>query len=49
MSAELGIVADGDHLVFGSSTGNLWVTDNQGDHWHAVANHLPPVSSVRYV
>jgi hypothetical protein len=43
MSAELGIVADGDHLVFGSSTGNLWVTDNQGDHWHAVANHLPPV------
>jgi len=44
----LAIADDGDQLAFGSSTGNLWVTDDQGDHWHAVANHLPPVYSVRY-
>jgi hypothetical protein len=45
----LDVSDDGDHLAFGSSTGNLWVTDDQGDHWHNVANHLPPVYSVRYV
>lgn len=45
----LDISADGYHLAFGSSTGNLWVTDDQGDHWHTAANHLPPVYSVRYV
>ena len=44
----LDIAADGDQLAFGSSTGNLWVTDDQGDHWHAVAHHLPPIYAVRY-
>lgn len=44
----LSIAEDGDQLAFGSSTGNLWVTDDQGDRWHAVANHLPPIYSVRY-
>jgi photosystem II stability/assembly factor-like uncharacterized protein len=40
---------DGDQLVFGSTTGNLWATDDQGDHWHAITNHLPPIYGVRYV
>jgi len=40
---------DGDQLVFGSSTGNLWASDDQGDHWHAIAHHLPPIYAVRYV
>ena len=44
----LDISADGDSLAFGSTTGNLWVTADQGDHWHEVANHLPPIYSVRY-
>lgn len=44
----LAIAADGDQLGFGSSTGNLWVTDDQGERWHAVANHLPPIYAVRY-
>jgi photosystem II stability/assembly factor-like uncharacterized protein len=44
----LDIAPDGDQLAFGSTTGNLWVTDDQGDHWHEVANHLPPIYSVRY-
>ncbi len=39
----------GESLAFGSTTGNLWVTADQGDHWHTVANHLPPIYSVRYV
>ena len=44
----LAIDGGGDDLAFGSSTGNLWVTDDQGDRWHAVANHLPPIYAVRY-
>jgi hypothetical protein len=44
----LAIADDGDQLAFGSSTGNLWVTGDQGDHWHALAHHLPPIYAVRY-
>ena len=44
----LDISADGQSLAFGSTSGNLWVTDNQGDQWHTVANNLPPIYSVRY-
>ena len=45
----LAISADGDALMFGSTTGNLWSTADGGDHWHTVANHLPPIYSVRVV
>jgi len=44
----LDVAGDGNSLAFGSTTGNLWVTDNQGDTWHTVSNHLPPIYSVRY-
>lgn len=44
----LDIAADGESLAFGSTTGNLWVTADQGDHWHTVASNLPPIYSVRY-
>lgn len=40
--------ADGEQLAFGSTTGNLWVTADGGDRWHAVANNLPPIYAVRY-
>jgi photosystem II stability/assembly factor-like uncharacterized protein len=38
----------GDVLAFGSTTGNLYVSENRGDSWVAVANNLPPVYSVRF-
>ena len=44
----LDIDATGDRLAFGSTTGSLWVTEDQGDHWTAVASHLPPVYCVRF-
>lgn len=44
----LAIADDGDQLAFGSTTGNLWVTADQGDSWHVVGNHLPPIYAVRY-
>ena len=44
----LAIDASGNELAFGSTTGNLWVTADQGDHWHEVTHTLPPIYAVRY-
>jgi photosystem II stability/assembly factor-like uncharacterized protein len=38
----------GDLLAFGSTTGNLYVSESRGDSWQAVANNLPPIYSVRF-
>lgn len=39
---------DGATLAFGSTTGNLYVSADQGDSWRTVAHHLPPIYSVRF-
>jgi hypothetical protein len=39
----------GDRLAMGSTTGGLWVSENQGDAWSCVSNNLPPVYCVRFV
>jgi len=44
----LAIADDGNQLAFGSTSGNLWVTADQGDHWHVIAHHLPPIYATRY-
>ncbi|MEZ5990337.1 MAG: exo-alpha-sialidase [Planctomycetota bacterium] len=38
----------GDRLAFGSTTGNLWFTADQGDSWQVLSHHLPPVYVVRF-
>jgi photosystem II stability/assembly factor-like uncharacterized protein len=38
----------GDLLAFGSTTGNLYVSENRGDSWRCVGNNLPPIYSVRF-
>lgn len=38
----------GDTLAFGSTTGNLYVSEDRGDHWSVVGNNLPPIYSVRF-
>lgn len=38
----------GDRVVFGTTTGSLWVSEDQGDSWLAVSEHLPPVYCVRF-
>ena len=45
----LDIDADGATLAFGSTTGNLFVSDNQGEAWQNVSHYLPPIYSVRFV
>ena len=38
----------GDRLAFGSTTGNLYVSENRGESWSVAANNLPPIYSVRF-
>jgi hypothetical protein len=38
----------GDRLAMGSTTGGLWISEDQGDSWREGSAHLPPVYSVRF-
>jgi hypothetical protein len=38
----------GTRLAMGSTTGNLWTSDDQGDSWTLVSAHLPPIYCVRW-
>jgi hypothetical protein len=38
----------GDRVAFGSTTGGLWISEDQGDHWKTISVHLPPVNAVRF-
>jgi hypothetical protein len=43
----LALAPDGLTLLMGSTTGDLWGSGDGGDHWQAVATHLPPIYAVR--
>jgi hypothetical protein len=38
----------GERLAMGSTTGSLYVSENGGDSWSCVSEHLPPVYCVRF-
>ncbi len=38
----------GRTLGFGSTTGNLWISDDRGDSWSNVSNSLPPIYCARF-
>lgn len=40
--------ATGDRVAFGSTTGSLWISEDQGDSWICVSEHLPPIYCVRF-
>ena len=44
----LDIDATGDCLALGTTTGSLWVSNDQGDLWQTVSEHLPPIDCVRF-
>lgn len=44
----LAIDGDGDRLAFGSTTGAVWLSEDQGDRWHRLSAHLPPVYAVTF-
>lgn len=39
----------GTRLAFGSTTGNLYLSEDRGESWTTVSNNLPPIYSVRFV
>ena len=45
---SLDVDATGNRLAMASTTGTLWMTDNQGETWQTLSKHLPPVHSVRF-
>ena len=38
----------GERLAFGSTTGSVWISENQGDSWQQLSGNLPPVYCVRF-
>jgi hypothetical protein len=38
----------GVQLAMGSTTGSLWISENQGDSWVCVSSQLPPIYCVRF-
>jgi photosystem II stability/assembly factor-like uncharacterized protein len=38
----------GDRLVFGTTTGNVYFSDDGGESWDCIGNNLPPVYSARF-
>jgi hypothetical protein len=40
--------ASGDRVCFGSTTGNVYLSEDRGDSWRCIGHNLPPVHSVRF-
>jgi hypothetical protein len=38
----------GDRLMFGSTTGSLWVSEDGGDSWETLSSNLPPIYGVKF-
>ena len=39
----------GDRLAMGSTTGGLWLSEDQGERWQAPECRLPPIHALTYV
>lgn len=39
---------EGRRLVFGSTSGGLWISEDAGDSWHTPEMRLPPVNVTRF-
>lgn len=44
----LDVDAAGRQLLMGSTTGSLWFSSDEGDHFRQVSANLPPIASVRF-
>ncbi|MGH7143554.1 MAG: WD40/YVTN/BNR-like repeat-containing protein [Planctomycetota bacterium] len=45
----LDVDGSGEKLCFGSTTGNLWASENGGERWQTISTSLPPIYAVRFV
>jgi hypothetical protein len=44
----LDIDGTGEALAMGSTTGNLWVSEDGGERWTEISANLPPIAQVRW-
>ena len=44
----LDVDSTGDRLAFGSTTGGLWISEDQGNSWISIPARLPPIHCVRF-
>jgi hypothetical protein len=44
----LDVDVSGERLAFGSTTGGLWLSEDQGDSWRCLSTQLPPIHCVRF-
>ncbi len=44
----LEVASDGNTLMMGSTTGNLWVSEDGAQQWQEIAGHLAPIYCVRF-
>lgn len=44
----MAISPNGEQLAFGSTTGGLWISENQGNDWQCVSVHLPPIACIAF-
>jgi len=42
------LAVQGSTVVFGSTTGNLFLSEDGGDSWTTIGNYFPPIYSVRF-
>lgn len=45
----LDVDSTGTVLAMGSTTGGVWVSEDAGDSWLEISQHLPPVHAIRIV
>lgn len=45
----LDIDASGQCLAFGSTTGNIWISENQGDKRQQISSTLPPIYCTQFI
>jgi hypothetical protein len=44
----LDVDPSGRRLAMGSTTGNLWISDDGGEAWALISAHLPPIAQVAF-
>jgi hypothetical protein len=44
----LDVDESGERLMFGSTTGSLWVSEDAGGHWRTLSSNLPPIHAVHF-
>lgn len=42
------LAVDGDTVVFGTTTGNVFISEDRGESWHVLSNYLPMIHALTF-